>query len=197
MVGGAGWVASMSVTDRRRRSLLRGAAALAAAASAALVLFAPAGVLPHWAKQVERPADAEARQLVAGLLHNAYRAFDLRDEGAIYDRLAQSVDGDLLSQVYLDTRRSMEVKNQGGLRVFVEALEIDELEFLGRSSATGLAYRCGWRVSGSVGHWGHIHRRANQHLAEVSVGPRDGTWKITSLRMLDEQLLFTQSTQAP
>ena len=58
------------------------------------------------------PEDAVA--VLAGLLHNIYRAFDRREESLVYDRLAQSISGDLLSDVYLQTRRSMQLENQGG-----------------------------------------------------------------------------------
>ena len=64
-------------------------------------------------------SDDEAHELITGLLHNVYRAFDHHNESLIYDRLSQSIAGDLLSEVYLETRRSMEVKNQGGLRISV------------------------------------------------------------------------------
>ena len=40
---------------------------------------------------------------------------------------------------------------------------------------------------GSVGHWGHIHKRTNRYDAELAVEPIDGQWKITRLEVLEEQ----------
>lgn len=121
---------------------------------------------------------------VEHLLHNVYRSFDHHDDELIYDFLAMSIDGDLLEDVYLSTRKSIEVKNQGGLRVSVKDVSVTELEPLDETRSD-LTFRCRWRVAGSIGHWGHIHRRENEHVANLSLGPRDGRWKITALEILD------------
>ena len=44
-----------------------------------------------------------------------------------------------------------------------------------------------WNVSGSVGHWGHIHTRTNQYEARFTVKSMDGAWKFTGLELLQEQ----------
>jgi hypothetical protein len=44
------------------------------------------------------PSRSEAAEVVDGLLTNVYPSFDLRDEEAIYDRLAVSVTGELLDE---------------------------------------------------------------------------------------------------
>jgi hypothetical protein len=124
---------------------------------------------------------AQAREVLHSLLHNVYRSFDRRDESLVYDRLARSISGDLLADVYLEVRRSMELENQGGARV-----KVDEVEILGVSEerkpdCAGLAYRCRWTAAGSVGHWGHVHRRKNQYEAVIAVEPVEGVWKITAI----------------
>lgn len=129
----------------------------------------------------------EANELLTGLLYNVYRAFDHHDESLIYDRLESGIAGDLLAQVYLETRKSMELKNQGGLRITVKEVEIEDLSPQGTLGETGLTYDCRWRVTGSIGHWGHIHRRTNAHSARLTIAPVDGVWKITALEMLDER----------
>jgi len=141
-----------------------------------------------------RFSDEEARDVLGGLLHNIYRAFDHRDESLIYDQLSQSITGDLLAQVYLQTRQSMEVKNQGGLRITVKEVTIGELARKDQTSDSGWSFRCRWRVSGSIGHWGHMHRRANEHLANITVAPIDARWKITAIEMLDEQAIGLPKT---
>jgi hypothetical protein len=40
---------------------------------------------------------------------------------------------------------------------------------------------------GTVGHWGHIHTRKNQYEANITVEPVDGSWKISSLELLEEK----------
>ncbi len=138
----------------------------------------------------------EADELISGLLHNVYRAFDHHDESLIYDRLSQSVAGDLLSEVYLETRKSMEVKNQGGLRISVKEVTVSELASLDQTAESEFTFRCRWRVAGWIGHWGHVHRRVNEHLALVTVAPLDGRWKITAIEMLDERPLESPQTMA-
>jgi hypothetical protein len=132
--------------------------------------------------------DARARELVSGLLHNIYRAFDFRQEEQSYDVLARSVEGDLLAQIYLETRRGLELANQGGARAKVKQIELQELT---RESAPagGLTASATWTVIGSVGHWGHIHQRQNQYRARLHVAPIEGEWKLVGLDILEEKRL--------
>lgn len=131
------------------------------------------------------PDEGRAEELVQGLLHNVYRAFDHHDEKLIYRRLGQSISGELLEDVYLSTRKSMELKNQGGLRISVKQVEVEELEPI--DSAADTSYRCRWQVAGRVGHWGHVHRRVNEHVAELTIAPQEGRWKITEMEVLDDR----------
>ena len=127
----------------------------------------------------------EAADLITQLLKNTYRAFDFREENDIYDKLAISYDGKLLTDVYLETKKSMILENQGGIQVKVKDVELIEVEETS-SSTGGLAYECQWRVSGNVGHWGHIHRRTNQYRAILSIKPVDGLWKMFDLDLIEE-----------
>lgn len=167
----------------------------------ACVLIVGVLALPLARVSITSPLSAPAqlpesarRQLVANLLYNVYRSFDHHDESLIYDRLSQSIDGDLLSEVYLETRKSMEVKNQGGLRVSVKQVDVIELEPADGPGAAS-TFRCRWKVSGWIGHWGHIHGRENEHIAIISVAPREQRWKITAMKLLDEQSF--QATPRP
>ena len=127
----------------------------------------------------------EAADLITQLLKNTYRAFDFREENDIYDKLAISYDGKLLTDVYLETKKSMILENQGGIQVKVKDVELIEVKETS-SAAGGLAYECQWRVSGNVGHWGHIHRRTNQYRAILSIKPVDGLWKMFDLDLIEE-----------
>ena len=49
----------------------------------------------------------EASELINQLLKNTYRAFDFREESDIYDKLAISSDGELLSEIYIQIKKGM------------------------------------------------------------------------------------------
>lgn len=131
----------------------------------------------------------ESMEIVSGLLKNIYRAFDFRDESVIYDRLARSASGALLTRVYLETRKALELANQGGARVKVKEVEMLSTEMTPLDDQVGFTAQCTWIVGGDVGHWGHIHRRRNQYLATLTVAADSEAWKITDLTLLDEKRL--------
>jgi hypothetical protein len=131
--------------------------------------------------------DERAEEIVSAMLYNVYRAFDFRDEEIIYDTLAHSVGGDLLTATYLETRRGLELASQGGARAKVQAIEMLEVE--AENEDDGFRATATWNVAASVGHWGHIHQRRNQYTAELTVEPVDGLWKITSMELIGEERL--------
>ena len=132
--------------------------------------------------------DERLNQLIGDLLHNVYRAFDYRGEELIYDVLEKSVSGELLTDIYLETRKGLELANQGGARVKVKTINIVNTELLSRGG-NRLMIAGDWNVSGSVGHWGHIHQRSNAYRANLEISEVDGVWKLTDLEILDEQRL--------
>jgi len=127
----------------------------------------------------------EAEILIDELLKNTYRAFDFREESDFYDKLAISNEGDLLSEVYLQTKKSMVIENQGGIQAKVKDVNIEEVQEV-ESGGQGRAYECRWLVSGTVGHWGHIHRRTNQYQAIINVVSVNGVWKMNDLDIIEE-----------
>ncbi len=131
----------------------------------------------------------EARAVLHGLLFNIYRAFDYSQEDTVYDLLAGSVAGELLRDVYLETRSALELRNQGGARARVKQVEIVRVEPERLSGGRGFRARCVWNVTASVGHWGHIHQRRNRYEARLTVEAVGGAWKITRLEMLDQARL--------
>lgn len=133
-------------------------------------------------------SDERGQEIVGGLLHNVYRAFDFRDEGKIYDVLLQSVEGELLTKIYLETRRGLELASQGGARAKVKSIELTELTTRPSDDA-GFVANATWTVAGAVGHWGHLHQRANRYKADMRVQPVNGNWKLTGLEILEEERL--------
>ena len=130
---------------------------------------------------------AKSKEILNALLYNVYRSFDFRDEGTVYDMLARSVDGELLETIYLETRKALVLESQGGARAKVNDVEV--LEADSESTESGFRARGTWIVTGSVGHWGHIHQRRNQYQAEFTVQPVDGAWKISGMELLSEERL--------
>jgi hypothetical protein len=181
VAGTAAALAWLGIVSLRRRRVSLAPLAAAVFLSAASVVSFPLG----------RPAELrseEARQLMGGLLHNVYHAFHFRREAEVYDVLEKSLDGDLLTGVYLDTRNSLELRSQGGARVRVREVELSDLEGLAAENE-GFSATVTWRVSGSVGHWGHVHTRSNRYRATLRVEPRDGAWKLTKIdKELEERL---------
>jgi hypothetical protein len=155
-------------------------------AIAAAALVATAGTF--WVSRDSGLTDARAREVVSGLLHNVYRAFDFRQEEQIYDVLAKSAQGELLEQIYLETRRGLELASQGGARVKVKEITLVELT-AEPADGGGFVATATWNAAGSVGHWGHVHQRQNQYQAELRVQPVAGVWKLVGMEILQEERL--------
>jgi hypothetical protein len=160
-----------------------------------VVVLSGALAYPFARVSVARPAviagelqPAQAQALLQVLLKNVYRAFDLRDEEDIYDRLAISVSGELLTDIYLQNRRSFSIQRAGGAQARIQSVEIQDAvaERIGDRSLA-YAIKGNWTAQGTVGHWGHIHTRRNRYDAVVTVEAIDGAWKITGLDVLEEQ----------
>ncbi len=157
------------------------------AAAAASVVHAAASGHSFFARRAADVDEARSARIVGTLLHNVYRAFDYREEGVVYDALARSISGDLLTQAYLETKRSLELRNQGGARVKVNDVEVVECRPRPSGGGIGFVADCRWNVTGSVGHWGHIHQRRNQYTALLTVRAVDGAWRITGMELISEE----------
>ncbi len=137
-----------------------------------------------------------AQVLLHTLLKNVYRAFDFREEGDVYDKLALSVSGDLLANIYLQNRASFAVQKAGGAQAKIKQVEI--LDVTAEKIADrplAFAFKSKWTAMGTVGHWGHVHTRKNLYDAIVTVTAVDGNWKITNLELLEEKRVdpYTQT----
>jgi hypothetical protein len=141
-----------------------------------------------WMGRDAHDSDERMSEVMSGLLHNIYRAFDYRDEERIYDTLARSVDGDLVTAIYLEVRSGLELASQGGARVKVRGVDLIDFEAEPANSG-GFSATATWNVAGSVGHWGHVHQRRNQYRAKLSVAPIDGEWKLFALEILEAEPL--------
>jgi hypothetical protein len=171
---------------------------------ALLLISGAVAAYPFMQVSVARPqlvagdlSDSQARALLQTLLKNVYRAFDFRDENDVYDKLAASVSGDLLTEVYLQNRKSFAVQRAGGAQAKIKDVEILEAS-AERVDDGPLSYtiRGQWTATGSVGHWGHVHIRQNRYDAIVTVKAVDGSWKITGLELLEEKRIDPSAQKA-
>jgi len=173
------WILLRSFTQARR---------LPPAYTVALLLILGVTALMFREHRQSSMDSARLQELAGDLLHNVYRAFDYRGEEVIYDVLARSVSGDLLADIYLETRSSLELASQGGARVKVKDVEMISTELKDRVG-NRLTVTSEWVVSGSVGHWGHVHQRINSYQAELEISEIDKQWKLTGLEILQEKRL--------
>ena len=159
------------------------------------ILFLFIGIFSHPFSQIKlgkpqfilaQVSEPEAQVIFSHLLKNIYRAFDFREESDIYDKLAVSLEGDLLTDVYLQTRKSMEIENQGGAVGTVQNIEITDVKKAASPSQGKVAFRTKWIASGTLEHWGHSHNRQNQYDAILTISPVNDVWKITAIELLSE-----------
>jgi len=195
-----GWQISKQKKDNRSIGIHLALAVVFIAGSIGLYPFLHLAVAKPAVLAPKMP-DKNAVTVLDSLLNNIYRSFDFREEEDIYDRLATSVSGDLLSEIYLQHRKSMVVSQAGGAQARVKAIEILDVD-VSHPDDRGLSllFRANWTAMGTVGHWGHIHSRKNQYEANITVEPVDGAWKITGLELLEEKRIDSYATpkaQAP
>jgi hypothetical protein len=164
------------------------------AAIVLILLISIIVLLPRWHVSIGNSAQArliskdDGKTIVQNLLKNVYRSFDFREEEDVYDKLAISVSGALLNDVYLQSRKSMIIEQAGGAQAKVkqtEVLDVDVKE--SRKQKGALDVRTNWTAIGSVGHWGHIHTRQNVYDAILTLIVEDGSWKISDIELLEEK----------
>lgn len=152
-----------------------------------LTLIMVVGLLLRPAPTLQANAAAQSapptHALLQALLHNAYRAFQLRDESKAYDRLAKSLDGVLLDDIYLQQRRALLRQTEGlGGEGKVDRIEVLDSQVLEDSVPGQLRVAARWMAHGTVSHWGHAHERHNLYQAQLSLHRGDdGQWKIMRL----------------
>jgi hypothetical protein len=186
LVGGA--ILAVSVI-RKRRLVFRPVMQVVFALGFVLYPFVTYPLNSPW---VSRWALSPQRNtlILEGLLTNVYRAFDVRDESRVYDRLAVSVTGDQLSRIYLENRKSMELENRGGARANVVEVTVLSVDGVKQAEKGGFIADAHWKVSGSVNHFGHTHYRQNRYHALVTFAAVGGSWKIRDIELIDEKRLL-------
>ncbi len=135
-------------------------------------------------------SEEEARELIAGLLANTYRAVNLKGEEEIYDRLSMSVDGDLVEKLYLESRKRSAIPSQADAEA--KLIDVQVTEILKRGPATdgaGYSFTTQWQVAGTIRHWAHKHNRLNRYSGVLTIRAVDKVWKLYEIELLDETRL--------
>jgi hypothetical protein len=136
------------------------------------------------------PTEEKTSQILHGLLLNVYRSFGYSNEDAAYDRMSKSVSGDLLTAVYLQNRNAMRIEEEDQAKVYVDRLDIREIESLSAVEGGGFSALVRWDVYGSVNHWEHIHYRCNSYKAKITLMPKGKYWIITHFGLIDEERII-------
>ena len=132
--------------------------------------------------------DSEARDLIAGLLENTYRAVNLKGEDEIYDRLAMSVHGDLVERLYLESRKRAVTPGQADAEAKLVGVNVVEItDGASTPDGSGYSFTCRWLVTGTIRHWAHKHNRLNRYAGILTIRAVDDVWKISGFELLDEE----------
>ena len=142
---------------------------------------------PFGEKAIPVTKPEQAEKVLLPLLRNVYRAFDYHKETEVYDRLARSIDGELLRTLYLQTIQALTLEGQEGTRAKVTDLTVTVDKVTAQPN--GFIAEGEWTALGTVGHWGHQHQRVNRYKARLTVVPVIGEWKIRAMEVLEERRL--------
>ena len=187
---------------RRKTNVKSGWAALAGLILIAAISWPwPRWKIPDPFTPPAEIASEELDRVVATLIQNIYGSFRFRDESTLYDSLASSIHGELLSKVYLEIKRGLIIEEQGGAVSRVDQVEMINGQRLALWEPSpgetlpdnSLSYRCEWNVTATVEHWGHLHERTNQYSAVFAIVPVEGHWKIIEFELLNETRLQSET----
>jgi len=137
----------------------------------------------------EAPRGEVARRTLEQVLGATYTAFNLTDEDELYRRLSQSVTGELVADIYLDSRRKLTSGVRQGAEVTVRGVEVVSLEegVGGTNPIQGYTYQCTWAVTARVTHLQHVHYRRNFYTGTILLRRSDDRWKIDRLALQSEE----------
>ena len=172
---------------RIRRPRVRGVVAGALLLLAVIVLPCSAARLRLPFLSPDAPSPRQARQILEPMLSEIYHALNLEDENQTYDQLAKQVSGDMVADLYLDSRRRLVAGTREGASVVVKRVEVLEVGEPRNSEGQSPAYPCRWTVTAKVTHWQHSHERRNSYEGYLQLAVEDDRWKLASLDLRSEE----------
>jgi hydrogenase/urease accessory protein HupE len=136
----------------------------------------------------DAPTADDARLVVSRVLSDTYHAFNIGDENDLFDALAESVTGELVDDLFLDSRRRLKAGTREGTEITVRDVGVLEISEPLDTSGTeeGFSYDCRWQVIARVRHLQHVHHRQNIYSGVLTLRPEDGRWKIASVALASE-----------
>ena len=144
------------------------------------------------------PRGDAAMRVLTRVLSNTYRAFNLEDEDELYDRLAENVTEDLVTDVYLDSRRRLVAGTREGSKVTVRDVSILSLDepTEGVDNEDGFSYPCTWVVTARVQHMQHVHHRQNIYAGVLTIRIDEDRWKIARVELTGEDRVIVSRGSA-
>lgn len=138
--------------------------------------------------EVNAPAKTQAQTILNQVLDQTYRAFNLEDENELFEALDVSVTADLVDDIYLDSRRRLNVGLREGSEVLVQEVKVEDIGELTGAAASeaGFEYPATWTVTARVKHLQHIHYRQNKYIGQVKLLLEEGNWKIAKIVLTSE-----------
>jgi len=135
----------------------------------------------------EVPSPQQARRIIEPMLSEIYHALNLQDESRTYDRLAEQVSGDLVTDLYLDSRRRLVAGTREGATVVVKQVAVQDVGAPRNKESDNPSYPCRWTVTAKVTHWQHIHQRRNVYEGDLKLAVENDRWKLTALNLRSEE----------
>jgi hypothetical protein len=161
---------------------------------AGCLLLAALALLPYGVSRAsvpfmspEVPSAQQARRIVEPMLSEIYHALNLKDESQTYDRLAEQVSGELVTDLYLDSRRRLVAGTREGAVVEVRQVELQDVGAPRAAEGDTPAYSCRWIVTAKVTHWQHIHQRRNVYEGDLKLAVEKDRWKLAALNLRSEE----------
>ena len=133
------------------------------------------------------PSPQQARMIIEPMLSEIYHAFNLNDENEIYDRLAEQVSGDLVTDIYLDSRRRLVAGTRQGASVVVRQVAVQDVGAPWATEADNPVYPCRWTVTAKVTHWQHSHQRKNVYEGDLRLDVENNRWKLSAIDLRSEE----------
>ena len=152
-------------------------------------------LLPYGSVVVQNPFFAAyaprgdgARLIMSKVLSDTYRALNIDDEEELYDTLAESVTGDLVSDLYLDNRRRLTAGTRRGTEITIRGVSVLDIgepaEVAGAQG--GYSYNCRWAVTARVQHLQHVHHRQQIYSGVLTLRAEGNRWKIAGVELHSE-----------
>jgi len=147
--------------------------------------------------QAHAPQGSEAKLVLQQVLSNTYHAFNLENEDELYQKLATSVTGDLVANIYLDSRRRLTAGVRKGAEVAVRDVSVVSVGDLidGTNPTDGFSYQSKWTVTARVKHLQHIHYRKNIYSGILKVKVEDDLWKIVHIELQSEDRMIVPGSK--